>query len=364
MKKAISIMLLLGLISTLIPGVAFTQEAVTCEQDVVVQVDDSLSTLANKFFGDVLAYSAIAQATNAKAAIDSSYATINNVNVIEVGWKLCVPSAGYAESVLNQTTGSSAPTGVSEAASAAPVAPDVDRVGFPASYQENFTVFYEFDRVENKTARVIYANEAAALAQSGQPYPYGSILVMEVYRTQQDDAGNVLLDENGRFQRGELSGLFVMRKEPGFGVKYGDQRNGEWEYAAYRPDGSVLTPPERTQACAACHIEASQAKDWVFRADRHFKGEVTTTLPTPGENGVIIFDYQFLPNNLTIKIGTEVTWTNKDVLINTATASDLSFNTRAIRPGASATHTFETPGTFEYISALHPNMKGTITVVE
>lgn len=361
MKKAISIMLLLSLISTLIPGVAFTQEAVTCEQDVVVQADDSLSTLANKFFGDVLAYSAIAQATNAKAATDSSYATINNVNVIEVGWKLCIPSADYAESTLNQA---SSPSGGSDPVSAAPVAPDVDRVVFPAGYQENFTVFYEFDRIENKTARVIYANEAAALAQPGQPYPYGSILTMEVYRTQQDDAGNVLLDEDGRFQRSDLFGLFVMRKEPGFGAKYGDQRNGEWEYAAYRPDGSVLTPPERTQACAACHIEASQAKDWVFRADRHFKGEAAMTPPTPGENEVIIFDYQFLPNNLTVKVGAEVTWTNKDVLINTATATDLSFNTRAIRPGASATHMFETPGAFEYISALHPNMKGTITVVE
>ena len=35
----------------------------------------------------------------------------------------------------------------------------------------------------------------------------------------------MLLDENGRYVRGELFGLFVMRKEAGFGAKYGPLRN-------------------------------------------------------------------------------------------------------------------------------------------
>ena len=48
---------------------------------------------------------------------------------------------------------------------------------------------------------------------------------MDVYRTQRDDAGAVLLDENGRYVRDELFGNFVMRKEPGFGAKYGELQN-------------------------------------------------------------------------------------------------------------------------------------------
>jgi hypothetical protein len=56
------------------------------------------------------------------------------------------------------------------------VAPDVDRVGFPTNYQTDYTVFYELDRPDNKTARVIYANAAAAAVQPDQPYPYGSVL--------------------------------------------------------------------------------------------------------------------------------------------------------------------------------------------
>jgi len=376
MKRLIYILSLLALVLVLIPSIAFTQEEIVCGETVTVQANDSLSTLAEQFYGDTQAYTIIAQATNAKAATDDSYATIDDINVLEIGWQLCIPAAEDVEDSLSQlasaepatdtgsSAGISAPTGVSDAASAVPVAPDVDRVGFPEGYQETFSIFYEFDRIENKSARVIYANEAAASAQAGQPYPYGSILVMEVYRTEQDDEGNVLLDENGRFLRGDLFGLFLMRKEPGFGVKYGDLRNGEWEYVAYRPDGSVLVPPEGTQGCAACHLEAGQVKDWVFRAERHFEGEAAITDPTPEENQIVIFDYKFLPDTLTVEAGTEVTWVNNDVLINTATADDLSFNSRAIRVNASFSHTFEEPGTYTYFSVMHPNMKGMVVVTE
>jgi len=81
---------------------ALAQEAVTCEQEVVVQADDWLSKIAEKVYGDVFAYPAIAEATNAKAAEDDSFATIENVDVIDVGWKLCIPNAADAEIILNR----------------------------------------------------------------------------------------------------------------------------------------------------------------------------------------------------------------------------------------------------------------------
>lgn len=79
------------------------QEAVTCDQEVTVQVDDWLSRIAEKVYGDVTAYPAIAEATNAKNATDSTFARIENVDVIEPGWKLCVPSAADAEALLNRS---------------------------------------------------------------------------------------------------------------------------------------------------------------------------------------------------------------------------------------------------------------------
>jgi maltose-binding protein MalE len=110
MKKAINILLFLALVLTLSPVAALAQDEVTCQSDVVVQADDWLSKLADKFFGDPLAYQAIADATNAKSATDDSYAKIDNVDVIEVGWKLCVPSGEQAQATLSENA-SSAPAG-------------------------------------------------------------------------------------------------------------------------------------------------------------------------------------------------------------------------------------------------------------
>lgn len=242
----------------------------------------------------------------------------------------------------------------------APAAPEVDRVGLPADYQDSFSVFYEFDRPDNRSARVIYANETASKVQQGQPFPYGSMLVMEVYRTQRDESGDVVLDENGRYVRDDLFGQFVMRKEPGFGAKYGELRNGEWEYTAYRADGSVLVPPEQTTGCAACHMEAGLGKDWVFGAHRAFGTEA----PQVAENSVNVIDYAFTTSPITVTVGTEVTWHNHDILIHTVTADDLGFNSGALRPQGSFRNTFEEPGVYEYFCAIHNNMHGTVVVVE
>lgn len=239
------------------------------------------------------------------------------------------------------------------------VEPTVDRVGFPENYQSAYSVYYEFDRPDNRTARVIYANPAAAEVGPGQNFPYGSVLVMEVYRTKRDYAGAVVLNDQGRFQRDELTGIFVMRKERGFGSKYKDLRNGEWEYVAYKADKSVLTPPERTNGCAACHMEAGQGKDWVFGAHRH-TGEIAAA--TTATNTVTLNDYGFSPQVMTVTVGSEVTWSNNDVVFHTATGHNAAFSAM-LRPHGGFRHKFEEAGEFDYFCAAHPSMKGKIVVV-
>ena len=61
-------------------------------QDYVVQADDWLSKLAEKFYGNKLAYAPIVEATNAKAAADNSYVRIDNPDRIEIGQKLFIPA--------------------------------------------------------------------------------------------------------------------------------------------------------------------------------------------------------------------------------------------------------------------------------
>jgi hypothetical protein len=71
-----------------------------CETDYVVQADDWLSKLADKYFGDILAYPTIVEATNAAAQADSSYASIANPDLIEIGWQLCIPSVVDVEAMM------------------------------------------------------------------------------------------------------------------------------------------------------------------------------------------------------------------------------------------------------------------------
>ena len=81
----------LFLIMFLAPMPSLAQEPSPCESDYLVQPSDSLLKIAERHYEDRTAYSAIVKATNARAAIDSTYATIDNPSVIRPGWKLCLP---------------------------------------------------------------------------------------------------------------------------------------------------------------------------------------------------------------------------------------------------------------------------------
>jgi hypothetical protein len=144
-----------------------------------------------------------------------------------------------------------------------PPAPSVDRVGFPKGYQAAFRQLRSSENAGDKTVIVVYGNNAAA-SRKGGDYPYGSVIVMETWGTQQDAAKKVLLDNAGHFRKDLVTGLHVMRKEHGFGEAYRENRTGDWEYAEYRPDGSYITPPAASAKCASCHLKAGAAKDFVF----------------------------------------------------------------------------------------------------
>lgn len=98
-----TIFLLVVLIISLLPAAVLAAPPLQEEgQEYTVQADDWLSKLADKFYGDPLAYPAIVEATNAKVAADSSYAAIDDPNVIEVGQKLFIPTAQQASALLGE----------------------------------------------------------------------------------------------------------------------------------------------------------------------------------------------------------------------------------------------------------------------
>jgi hypothetical protein len=101
--KIIFIVLTLALVSSaaLTAWAAPPAQAVECAEDYTVQASDWLSTVAQKYYGDVLAYTVIVNATNAAAQIDNRYTPITDPSAIEVSQVLCLPSAEDAEAMLN-----------------------------------------------------------------------------------------------------------------------------------------------------------------------------------------------------------------------------------------------------------------------
>jgi plastocyanin len=86
-----------------------------------------------------------------------------------------------------------------------------------------------------------------------------------------------------------------------------------------------------------------------------------------GEGGVILGvameDNAFVPATVITPVGTSVIWHNMGTTRHTATADNEAFDTGSVKPGAQATYTFTTPGTYTYHCAIHPEMVGQIVIL-
>jgi len=73
----------------------------------------------------------------------------------------------------------------------------------------------------------------------------------------------------------------------------------------------------------------------------------------------------FTPSTVVLVIGVNntVVWRNNDNVIHTASGTNFTgFTTGNIQPGASASYTFNTAGTYPYHCIYHPGMVGTVIV--
>jgi peptide/nickel transport system substrate-binding protein len=92
-KKLIILAVLVAML--LIPAVALAQGG-----DYTVQSDDTLGKIAEKQYGDPLAFTAIVYYNNLKATESEAYNLIEDPNVVEPGWTLYLPTAEEANAYL------------------------------------------------------------------------------------------------------------------------------------------------------------------------------------------------------------------------------------------------------------------------
>jgi plastocyanin len=86
------------------------------------------------------------------------------------------------------------------------------------------------------------------------------------------------------------------------------------------------------------------------------------SVPVQDARSVGIGDNFFDPRDAAIEPRTTITWTNNGALPHTVTADDRSFDSGILKPGDSYTVAFDGRGTVTYFCAIHPEMRGSVTV--
>lgn len=82
----------------------------------------------------------------------------------------------------------------------------------------------------------------------------------------------------------------------------------------------------------------------------------------PLTHTVVIEGTTFKPQDLTVKVGDSVVWTNKDPFSHTATSTAGGFDSRGIAEGNRWKYRTAKKGDFAYICTYHTTMKGRLRV--
>ena len=161
-------------------------------------------------------------------------------------------------------------TGLAALTIAGAAVADDARIKFPADYRSTYTNYLNLDRVQNDDQIIhLFANDIAmkGMKETGK-YPNGSVLVGEVYKARKDEKGEVIESELGQRIRGKFALIAVMEKQAGWGANFKEEhKNGDWDFAAFKPDGSVATEKDLNE-CRVCHAPLTES-DHVFSFE-HF----------------------------------------------------------------------------------------------
>ncbi|MBZ1356550.1 MAG: cupredoxin family copper-binding protein [Candidatus Nealsonbacteria bacterium] len=83
------------------------------------------------------------------------------------------------------------------------------------------------------------------------------------------------------------------------------------------------------------------------------------------QRNVVISSFAYVPQEITVQVGTMVVWRNNDTGAHTVTSDDGDeLNSPLLSTGDSFSHVFDNVGTFDYHCAPHPFMQGRVIVVE
>jgi len=154
--------------------------------------------------------------------------------------------------------------------------------------------------------------------------------------------------------------------EPGDAFSYTFQVEGGYPYLDERDDeaseyfGTVVVGPAPGASTEPAPASASAAP-LPATASTELPA-IASAQPQASSSRVDISDRTFVPADITVSVGDSVEWTNLDDEGHTVTATEGAFESGLMAGGVTFSEVFDTPGTFDYVCAIHPEMRGTVTV--
>ena len=89
---------------------------------------------------------------------------------------------------------------------------------------------------------------------------------------------------------------------------------------------------------------------------------VSAAPAAPAKAEVKIDNFSFSPAIITVKAGTQITWTNADDIPHTVVSDSKAFKSKVLATGEKFTLTAGKTGTYSYACSIHPNMTGKVVV--
>jgi amicyanin len=77
---------------------------------------------------------------------------------------------------------------------------------------------------------------------------------------------------------------------------------------------------------------------------------------------VKIDNFSFAPKSITVKVGTTVTWTNRDDIPHNVVSTEKKFSSPVLDTDQTFSFKFQEPGSYPYFCKIHPMMIGTVIV--
>lgn len=123
-----------------------------------------------------------------------------------------------------------------------------------------------------------------------------------------------------------------------------------------------VEPGKHTLTIRLVHNDGSDYSPMIVKTVSFYLEKVSTEY-VPKNYTVVINDFEYEPDTITVNQGDYITWKNEGAYPRSATATDV-FDTDVIAPNESITLPMNITGTHEYFSLTYYAMKGTVVVNE